>query len=71
MKYLKRYIHPQWGSVLGSEKEIRLAVLRDEVMRWHYRVTNDPDDIPNLEYIKDMLLNNMLLSRIEELENVD
>ena len=28
---LKHYIHPQWGSVLGSEKDIRIAVLKDEV----------------------------------------
>jgi len=29
--YLKQFIHPQWGSVLGSEKDIRIAVLKDEV----------------------------------------
>ena len=62
-KYLKRHIHPQWGSVIGSEKDIILAVLRDEAMRWHYRVENDPNEVPNWEYIK-----NTLLSRIEELE---
>ena len=28
---LKHYIHPQWGSVLGAEKDIRIAVLKDEV----------------------------------------
>jgi len=62
-KYLKRYIHPQWGSVVGSENEIILAVLRDEIMRWHYRVENGTDEVPNWEYMKDTLL-----SRIEELE---
>jgi hypothetical protein len=31
MKHLRRYIHPQWGSILGSETEIRLAVIKDEV----------------------------------------
>ena len=61
-EYLKRYKHPQWGSILGSEKEIRLAVLKDEIMRWHDRVEYDPNEVPNWEYMKDTLL-----SRIEEL----
>ena len=53
MKYLKQFIHPQWGSVVGSEKEIRLAVLRDEIEIWEQRLKNDPDSIPYLEYIRD------------------
>jgi|TARA_R110000823_G_scaffold242748_1_gene367183 predicted nucleic acid-binding Zn-ribbon protein len=63
MKYLKQFIHPQWGSVVGSEKEIRLAVLQDEIEIWEQRLKNDPDSIPYLEYIRDTLK-----SRIEELQ---
>ena len=70
-EYLKRYIHPQWGSIVGSEKEIRLAVLKDEIMRWHDRVENGTDDIiPNWEHTKDLLLGR-IEELIEELENVD
>ena len=29
--HLSRFKHPQWGSILGSEEEIRLAALQDEV----------------------------------------
>jgi len=28
---LKHYIHPQWGSVIGAENDIRIAVLKDEL----------------------------------------
>jgi len=74
--HLKRYIHPQWGSIVGSEKEIRLAVLKDEVEQWEERLTavyskspyyfsvnDNPDDIPYLGHIKDTLQR-----RIVELE---
>jgi len=74
--HLKRYIHPQWGSIVGSEKEIRLAVLRDEVELWEERLgsvyskspyyfsfDDGPDTIPYLGYIKDTLQR-----RIVELE---
>ena len=60
--HLKQFIHPQWGSILGSEEEIRLAVLQDEVEIWEQRVGNNPDSIPYLGYIRDTLK-----SRIEEL----
>jgi hypothetical protein len=61
-QHLKQFIHPQWGSILGSEEEIRLAVLQDEVEIWEQRVGNNPDSIPYLGYIRDTLK-----SRIEEL----
>ena len=61
--HLSRFKHPQWGSILGSEEEIRLAALQDEVMIWEQRVGNDPDTIPYLGYIRDTLQ-----SRIEELK---
>ena len=63
MKYLKQFIHPQWGSVVGSEKEIRLAVLKDELEIWEQRTENDPDSIPYLGYIR-----NTLKNRMEELK---
>ena len=61
-QHLKQFIHPQWGSILGSEEEIRLAVLQDEVEIWEQRVGHNPDSIPYLGYIRDTLK-----SRIEEL----
>ena len=61
--HLRQFIHPQWGSILGSEEEIRLAALKDEVEIWEQRVEDDPDSIPYLGYIRDTLK-----SRIEELE---
>ena len=61
--HLKQFIHPQWGSILGSEEEIRLATLQDEVEIWEQRVRKNPDTIPYLGYIRDTLK-----SRIEELK---
>jgi len=61
--HLRQFIHPQWGSILGSEKDIRIAALKDEVEIWEQRVEDDPDSIPYLGYIRDTLK-----SRIEELK---
>ena len=61
--HLRQFIHPQWGSILGSEEDIRLAALKDEVEIWEQRVEDDPDSIPYLGYIRDTLK-----SRIEELK---
>ena len=61
--HLKQFKHPQWGSIVGSEEDIRLAVLSDEVEIWEQRVEDDPDSIPYLGYIR-----NTLKSRIEELK---
>ena len=61
--HLRQFIHPQWGTILGSEKDIRIAALKDEVEIWEQRVKDDPDSIPYLGYIRDTLK-----SRIEELE---
>jgi len=63
--HLRQFIHPQWGSILGSEKDIRLAALKDEVEIWEQRVENDPDSIPYLGYIRDTLK-----GRIEELKGL-
>ena len=40
--YLKQFIHPQWGSIIGNEKGIRLAVLKDEVAHLKSKL-NDED----------------------------
>ena len=61
--HLKQFIHPQWGSIIGSEEEIRLAALQDEVEIWEQRTNKNPDTIPYLGYIRDTLR-----SRIEELK---
>ena len=55
--------HPQWGSIVGYEADVRLAVLKDELKIWEERVGNDPDSIPYLGYIKDTLK-----GRIEEVK---
>ena len=61
--HLRQFIHPQWGTILGSEKDIRIAALKDEVEIWEQRVEDDLDSIPYLGYIRDTLK-----SRIEELK---
>ena len=53
--HLKQFMHPQWGSILGSEEDIRLAALQDEVEIWEQRVGKNPDTIPYLGYIRDTL----------------
>ena len=47
--------HPQWGSIIGYENQIRIAVLKDEMEMWQERMKSG--DIFTLE------------SRIEELED--
>ena len=51
--HLRQFMHPQWGSILGSEEDIRLAALQDEVEIWEQRVGKNPDTIPYLGYIRD------------------
>ena len=59
----QNFQHAQWGSIVGNEKGIRLAVLKDEVELWQKRVGDDPDSIPY-----SVIIRNTLKSRIEELE---
>ena len=59
----QNFQHAQWGSIIGNEKGIRLAVLKDEVELWQKRVGDDLDSIPY-----SVIIRNMLKSRIEELE---
>ena len=64
--HLKQFKHPQWGSIVGSEEEIRLAALSDELEIWEQRVGKNPDTIPYLGYIRDTLK-----GRVKELELVN
>ena len=64
--HLKQFMHPQWGSIVGSEEAIRLAALSDEVEIWEQRVGKNPDTIPYLGYIRDTLK-----GRVKELELVN
>ena len=62
-KRLKDFTHHQWGSIVGQENEIRVAVLKEEIALWEKRLSDKPDDIPYLGYIRTTLKN-----RIKELE---
>jgi len=62
-KRLKDFTHHQWGSIVGQENEIRVAVLEEEVAMWEKRLSDKPDDIPYLGYIR-----TTLKDRIKELE---
>ena len=59
----QNFQHAQWGSIIGYEADIRLAVLKDEVELWQKRVGDDPDHIPY-----SVIIRNMLKNRIKELE---
>ena len=60
---LKEFTHHHWGSIVGQENEIRVAVLKEEVALWEKRLSDKPDDIPYLGYIR-----TTLKDRIKELE---
>ena len=62
-KRLKEFTHAHWGSIVGQENEIRVAVLKEELTLWEERLRDNPDDIPYLEYIK-----TTLKDRVTELE---
>ena len=53
LSHLRQFIHPHWGSILGSEEDIRLAVLKDEVELWQKRMDDGPTYPQG--YITDML----------------
>ena len=53
--HLSELKHPQWGSIIGYENQIRIAVLKDEMEIWQERMKSG--DIFTLE------------SRIMELED--
>ena len=62
-KRLKDFTHHHWGSIVGQENDIRIAVLKEEIMLWEKRLSDKPDDIPYLGYIR-----TTLKDRIKELE---
>ena len=64
-KRLKEFTHAQWGSIVGQENEIRVVVLKEEVALWEKRLSDKPDDIPYLGYIK-----TTLKDRVAELEKI-
>ena len=58
--YLKKYQHAQWGTIVGYEKDVRLAALKDEVEILQSRL--EPHDTENLHTSISVLEN-----RIKEL----
>ena len=61
MNNLLQFRHPQWGSIVGYEDNIRLAVLKDEVAVFQSRI--EPHDTGQL-----YTTISTLLHRIDELE---
>ena len=49
----QNFTHGHWGSIVGNENDIRIAVLKDEVELWQER-TGDGPTYPQ-GYITDML----------------
>ena len=43
---IKDFIHPQWGSIVGQENNIRIAVLMDEIEVLKSRI--EPHDTGHL-----------------------
>ena len=62
-KRLKDFTHHHWGSIVGQENEIRVAVLKEEISLWEERLRDNPDEIPYLGYIR-----TTLKGRVKELE---
>ena len=58
--HLKQFIHAHWGSIVGNENDIRIAVLKDELERWQ---NGDGPTYP-YGYVGDMLK-----GRIEKLSS--
>ena len=62
---LKDFTHHHWGSIVGQENEIRVAVLKEEIALWEKRLSDKPGDIPYLGYMRTTLKN-----RVAELEKI-
>ena len=56
--HLHSFIHGHWGSIVGNENDIRIAVLKDELERW------EDDETPTYPY---GYVGDMLKKRIKEL----
>ena len=61
---LKDFIHAQWGTIVGQEKEIRIAVLKEEVEVFRSKI--EPHDTGHL-----YTTISTLEHRIKELEEND
>ena len=59
---LARFVHAQWGSIVGQENEIRITVLKEEVEVFRSRI--EPHDTGHL-----YTTISTLEHRIKELEN--
>ena len=59
---LKDFIHAQWGSIVGQEKKIRIAILKEEVEVFKSKI--EPDGTGHL-----YTTISTLKHRIKELEN--
>ena len=59
-QYLKQFLHEHWGSIVGNENDIRIAVLKDELERWQN------GDGPTYQY---GYVGDMLKGRIEKLSS--
>ena len=59
---LKDFIHAQWGSIVGQEKKIRIAILKEEVEVFRSKI--EPDGTGHL-----YTTISTLEHRIKELEN--
>ena len=60
--HLHSFIHGHWGSIVGNENDIRVAVLKDELERWQ------DDEGPTYPY---GYVGDMLKRRIKELSVAD
>ena len=60
LPYLRAFIHGHWGSIVGNENDIRIAVLKDELERWQ------DGDGPTYPY---GYVGDMLKGRIKELSS--
>ena len=47
--HLHNFIHPQWGSIIGHEADIRLAVLKDEVTHLKSKLNNEDTSVSILK----------------------
>ena len=62
-QHLSDLKHPQWGSILGYENHIRIAVLKDEMEVWRGRLESGDATTNNVHVYSN------LESRVKELEN--
>ena len=47
--YLKKHQHAQWGTIIGYEKDIRLAALKDEIAHLKSKLNNEDTSVSMLK----------------------